>query len=100
MITAEDLKKVYGEGDTATRALTAVSFGLQEGEFASLIGQSGSGKSTLLNLLGRPASGRVLIEGEDTSELDRKELARLRGGSIGFVSQFHHLLPDSRYGRT
>ena len=54
LITAEDLEQVYGEGDTATRALTAVSFGLQGGEFASLIGQLGSGKSTLLNLP-RPA---------------------------------------------
>jgi lipoprotein-releasing system ATP-binding protein len=97
VIVAEELEKVYGTGDTATRALSAVSFGLEGGEFSSLIGQSGSGKSTLLNLLGlldRPTSGRVLIEGQDTSGLNRKERARLRGDTIGFVFQFHHLLPE------
>lgn len=97
VIVAEDLEKVYGEGDTATRALSSVSFALEDGEFSSLIGQSGSGKSTLLNLLGlldRPTSGRVLIEGEDTTDLNRKERAKLRGGAIGFVFQFHHLLPE------
>src|SRR5690606_19842928 len=81
----------------ATRALSSVSFALEDGEFSSLIGQSGSGKSTLLNLLGlldRPTSGRVLIEGEDTTDLNRKERAKLRGGAIGFVFQFHHLLPE------
>lgn len=97
VITADELEKVYGQDDTATRALTSVSFGLEAGEFASLIGQSGSGKSTLLNLLGlldRPTSGRVLFQGQDTSGLNRKERARLRGDSIGFVFQFHHLLPE------
>lgn len=97
VIVAEELEKVYGTGDTATRALAAVSFGLEGGEFSSLIGQSGSGKSTLLNLLGlldRPTSGRVLIEGRDTTGLNRKERARLRGDTIGFVFQFHHLLPE------
>lgn len=97
VIVAEELEKVYGEGDTATRALSSVSFGLEGGEFSSLIGQSGSGKSTLLNLLGlldRPTSGRVLIEGQDASGLNRKERARLRGDTIGFVFQFHHLLPE------
>lgn len=97
VIVAEELEKVYGEGDTATRALSSVSFGLEGGEFSSLIGQSGSGKSTLLNLLGlldRPTSGRVLIEDQDTSELNRKQRARLRGETIGFVFQFHHLLPE------
>jgi lipoprotein-releasing system ATP-binding protein len=97
VITAEGLEKVYGEGDTATRALSSVSFGLEGGEFSSLIGQSGSGKSTLLNLLGlldRPTSGRVLIEGQDTTGLNRKQRAWLRGEAIGFVFQFHHLLPE------
>lgn len=97
VLTADGLEKLYGEGDTATRALSSVSFGLAAGEFASIIGQSGSGKSTLLNLLGlldTPSSGRVLIDGEDTSGLDRKTRARLRGEAIGFVFQFHHLLPE------
>jgi lipoprotein-releasing system ATP-binding protein len=97
VIAAEDLGKVYGEGTAATRALSSVSFGLERGEFASLIGQSGSGKSTLLNLLGlldTPTSGRVLIDGDDTSGLGRKARAHLRGDAIGFVFQFHHLLPE------
>jgi lipoprotein-releasing system ATP-binding protein len=96
-IVADQLKKVYGEGSAATEALSSVSFTIEPGEFASLIGQSGSGKSTLLNLLGlldTPTSGTVSIAGTDTSSLNRKERARLRGETIGFVFQFHHLLPE------
>lgn len=96
-VVAESLEKVYGSGDTATRALSGVSFSLEEGEFTSIIGQSGSGKSTLLNLLGlldTPTQGRVVIAGQDTSGLSRKQRARLRGQAIGFVFQFHHLLPE------
>jgi lipoprotein-releasing system ATP-binding protein len=97
LLVAQDLEKVYGEGDTATRALSGVSFEVAEGEFASIVGQSGSGKSTLLNLLGlldTPSSGRVTVRGQDTAGLSRKERARLRGETIGFVFQFHHLLPE------
>jgi lipoprotein-releasing system ATP-binding protein len=97
VIVADRLEKVYGEGAVATRALSSVSFSMKQGEFASLIGQSGSGKSTLLNLLGlldTPTSGTVSIAGTDTSNLSRKDLAALRGDSIGFVFQFHHLLPE------
>jgi lipoprotein-releasing system ATP-binding protein len=97
LLVAQDLEKVYGEGDTATRALSDVSFEVADGEFASIVGQSGSGKSTLLNLLGlldTPTSGRVTVRGEDTSGLRRKDRARLRGETIGFVFQFHHLLPE------
>lgn len=97
VIIADNLEKIYGDGPTATRALASVSFAMQKGEFVSLIGQSGSGKSTLLNLLGlldTPTSGSVAIAGTDTSQLNRKQLAALRGESIGFVFQFHHLLPE------
>jgi lipoprotein-releasing system ATP-binding protein len=97
LLVAEDLEKVYGQGETATRALSGVSFTLDEGEFAGLIGQSGSGKSTLLNLLGlldTPTSGRVVVAGQDSAGLGRKQRARLRGETIGFVFQFHHLLPE------
>ncbi len=97
LLAAEDVGKVYGEGSAATRALSSVSFSIAEGEVASLVGQSGSGKSTLLNLLGlldTPTSGRVLLSDQDTSELNRRERARLRSESIGFVFQFHHLLPE------
>jgi lipoprotein-releasing system ATP-binding protein len=97
LLIADELEKVYGRGETATRALSSVSFEIAEGEFASIVGQSGSGKSTLLNLLGlldTPTSGRVVVAGRDTSDLGRKERARLRGETIGFVFQFHHLLPE------
>lgn len=97
VLAAERIEKVYGSGPAATRALSSVSFGIDEGEFVSIIGQSGSGKSTLLNLLGlldTPTSGRVVVNGQDTSDLDRKERARLRGEALGFVFQFHHLLPE------
>ena len=97
IIVADSLEKVYGEGAAATRALSSASFAIEQGEFASLIGQSGSGKSTLLNLLGlldTPTSGTVTIDGVDTSGLNRKERARLRGETVGFVFQFHHLLPE------
>ena len=97
VVVADDLVKVYGEGSTATRAVSSVSFSIEQGEFSSLIGQSGSGKSTLLNLLGlldTPTSGTVSIDGTDASALNRKARARLRGAKIGFVFQFHHLLPE------
>jgi lipoprotein-releasing system ATP-binding protein len=74
-----------------------VSFAVEHGEFASIVGQSGSGKSTLLNLLGlldTPTSGRVIVGDRSTGGLDRRARARLRGETIGFVFQFHHLLPE------
>ena len=97
VLVAEELAKVYGRGATATHALQGVSFTLAEGEFASIIGQSGSGKSTLLNLLGlldSTTDGRVLLAGEDTSGLGRRGRSRLRNRTLGFVFQFHHLLPE------
>jgi lipoprotein-releasing system ATP-binding protein len=97
LLEASALDKVYGTGDAATHALRNVSFRLAEGEFASIIGQSGSGKSTLLNLLGlldTPSSGSITYRGRDMSALGKQERAGLRGSLIGFVFQFHHLLPE------
>jgi lipoprotein-releasing system ATP-binding protein len=88
--------KVYGEGVSATRALDGVDLSVDEGEFCALIGPSGSGKSTLLNLMGlldQPTSGSIEVKGRATSELDEDERTRLRGQTLGFVFQFHHLLP-------
>jgi len=96
LVLAEGLTKVYGEV-IPTTALSGVSFSVGCGEFASIIGRSGSGKSTLLNLIGlldTPTDGRLILNGQDASELDRDGRARLRNTFVGFVFQFHHLLPE------
>ncbi|MCX6371647.1 MAG: ABC transporter ATP-binding protein, partial [Actinobacteria bacterium] len=88
--------KTYGTV-AKTVALTDVSFDLRGGEFASIIGQSGSGKSTLLNLIGlldTPTTGRVVLNGHDTAAANRKQRAAMRNDFIGFVFQFHYLLPE------
>ncbi|HET6494006.1 MAG TPA: ABC transporter ATP-binding protein, partial [Thermoleophilia bacterium] len=77
--------------------LQDVTFDLRSGEFASIIGQSGSGKSTLLNLIGlldTPTTGRVLFNSHDTGAVSRRRRATLRNDLIGFVFQFHYLLPE------
>ena len=87
--------KEYGD-EVKTRALDDVSLTLEAGAFAALIGPSGSGKSTLLNIVGlldRPTSGRVVVAGQETSGLDERALTTLRSRALGFVFQFHHLLP-------
>jgi len=95
LLSVEDVVKDYGEG-VVTRAVAGVSLQLAKGEFAALIGPSGSGKSTLLNLIGlleRPTRGRVVLDGKDTSGLDERGLTAMRAHTLGFVFQFHHLLP-------
>ena len=91
------ITKTYNPGTpVAIEVLHGIDLSLAEGEFTALVGPSGSGKSTLLNLIGlleRPSAGRLLIAGRDTGQLDEAALTALRGRSIGFVFQFHHLLP-------
>jgi len=97
LLVADALDRVYGEGPAATHALRSVSFELQEGEFAAIIGQSGSGKSTLLNMLGlldSPTAGTVRYRGSDVSTLSKLQRAMMRNELIGFVFQFHYLLPE------
>ncbi len=97
LLIAEKLEKTYGSGDAATQALRGVSFEVEEAEFASIIGQSGSGKSTLLNLLGlldTPSGGTVTYRDRNAGGLSRKERSSLRNSLIGFVFQFHYLLPE------
>lgn len=92
------VRKSYGTGTPVeTEVLHGVDLALAPGEFAALIGPSGSGKSTLLNLIGlldRPSAGQVFIEGAEATRLDDRTLTRLRGRSIGFVFQYHYLLPE------
>lgn len=74
-----------------------VNLEFEESSFNSIIGQSGSGKSTLMNIIGTldtPTSGQVLVNGNDTSQMNKNELAVLRNETIGFIFQFHHLLPE------
>jgi len=96
-IKAENLSKTYaGEGAPVT-VFTRLSFELPEKVFAAVMGPSGVGKSTLLHLLGgidRPDAGRVELFGQALEELSPRERARFRNDRIGFVFQFHHLLPE------
>lgn len=96
ILKVEHLTKVYGEGETATRALDDVSFSVEEGEFIAIIGSSGSGKSTLLHLIGgvdRPTSGSVLLNGIDVYSRSDEELAVFRRREVGLVYQFYNLVP-------
>jgi lipoprotein-releasing system ATP-binding protein len=97
VLALEAIRKSYATGTPAeVEVLHGIDLVLEKGAFCALMGPSGSGKSTLLNIIGlldRPTSGRLLINGEDTTRLDDRALTRLRGRSIGFVFQYHHLLP-------
>jgi lipoprotein-releasing system ATP-binding protein len=95
LLSLQGVVKEYGES-VRTRALDGVDVRLDSGEFVALMGPSGSGKSTLLNVIGlldRPSSGRVMLAGEETTSLADEALTQLRGRTLGFVFQFHHLLP-------
>jgi lipoprotein-releasing system ATP-binding protein len=93
----DGVRKSYGIGTPVeAEVLHGIDLVLERGEFAALIGPSGSGKTTLLNLIGlldRPNAGRLFIEGNETGGLEDADLTRLRGRAIGFVFQYHYLLP-------
>ena len=96
VLVLEGVVKTYGEGERALEVLHGIDLEVRAGELTCLIGPSGSGKSTLLNLLGlldRPTRGRVHLTGVDTTDLDDAERTRLRNRALGFVFQFHHLVP-------
>lgn len=98
LISVKNLEKVYANEGVETRALDSVSFGIEAGEFVSIMGPSGSGKSTLMQILGlldRSTGGEYLLDGKNISEFDDDQLAILRNKKIGFVFQAFNLLPKT-----
>ncbi|RLL82178.1 macrolide ABC transporter ATP-binding protein [Petrotoga sp. HKA.pet.4.5] len=92
----KEVWKIYDVGEVKVEALRGVSFGVEDGEYAIIIGPSGSGKSTLLQLLGcldKPSKGQIYIENVEVSKMKDRELARVRNKKIGFVFQSFNLLP-------
>jgi putative ABC transport system ATP-binding protein len=95
-VTATDVRRRYGDGETAVDALRGVSLDIAAGQLTAVMGPSGSGKSTLMHILAgldRPTSGEVTVAGLDIVDMDDGELTRLRREHIGFIFQFFNLLP-------
>jgi len=96
IIQIKNLTKIFGDG-VEIKALDGVDLDIKRGEFMSIIGPSGSGKSTLLNQIGildTPTSGTILLNGVDVTKMSDKERSRTRNKELGFIFQYHHLLPD------
>lgn len=97
LLQCENLCKTYQEGKMHTDVLRDVSFAMQPGEMMAIVGTSGSGKSTLLHLLGgldSPTSGEVIFKGQSLNSMSSSAKSELRNRELGFIYQFHHLLPD------
>lgn len=96
VIKVENLRKTYLMGNYKLEVLKGIDLTVKKGDSISIMGPSGSGKSTLVQIMGcldKPTSGKVYIDGTDTSEMDDNELAEMRGKNIGFVFQFFFLIP-------
>ena len=96
IISAEDLSRVFGSGETAVTAVNAVNLEVPKGELMAVVGRSGSGKTTLLNLLSgldRPTNGKVMFQGRDLATFSESDLVELRRHKIGFVFQSFGLMP-------
>ena len=96
VLTAADVARSYGEGESVVNALCGVSLSIPRGQFAAVMGPSGSGKSTLMHILAGldvPTSGQVWVGDEEITDMDDDELTLLRRRSIGFIFQFFNLLP-------
>jgi lipoprotein-releasing system ATP-binding protein len=97
IIECRQLAKEFADGSLKTKVLNDINLTVNKGDRLAIVGSSGSGKSTLLHLLGgldQPTSGDVLINGNDINKLSVNKLSQLRNQSLGFVYQFHHLLPE------
>jgi len=97
VLVCEHLTRTFTQASTEIQVLHEVDLTIEHGERVAIVGASGAGKSTLLHLLGgldRPTSGRIVVEGIDLATQTKKELAALRNRAMGFVYQFHHLLPE------
>lgn len=96
ILELSNINKIYGE-KIKTQVLFDINLNFEESTFNSIIGASGSGKSTLMNIMGtldKATSGKVLIDGVDISNMDKGQLSALRNETIGFIFQFHYLLPE------
>jgi lipoprotein-releasing system ATP-binding protein len=96
IVELKHITKIYGD-KIKTQVLFDLNLSIQKGSFNSIIGQSGSGKSTLLNILGtldQPTDGEIMINGINTKSMNRNQLAKLRNETLGFIFQFHYLLPE------
>src|SRR3954470_12145416 len=96
VISASDITRRYGDGETAVDALGGVSLDVARGKLTAIMGPSGSGKSTLMHILAgldQPTAGRVAVAGVEITELNDTELTKLRRDHIGFIFQFFNLLP-------
>lgn len=96
IIQIKDLTKIFGNG-VEIRALDGVNLNIERGEFLAIVGPSGSGKSTLLNQIGildTPTSGTILLDGVDVTKMSDKQRSITRNRQLGFIFQYHHLLPD------
>ncbi|MFZ6817828.1 lipoprotein-releasing ABC transporter ATP-binding protein LolD [Undibacterium sp. Ji22W] len=97
VLSCKDLTKTFGHGEQAVKVLESVEFSIQAGERVAIVGASGSGKSTLLHLLGgldTPSKGMVNLLGHDFANMSESARGDIRNKSLGFVYQFHHLLPE------
>lgn len=97
LVHLEDLDKSFYRNDGEVRVLKEIDLEIKRGETVAVVGVSGAGKSTLLHILGAlepPTRGRVLVDGNEINRMQARELARFRNVHLGFVFQFHHLLPE------
>ncbi|MDD4369858.1 MAG: ABC transporter ATP-binding protein [Anaerostipes sp.] len=96
-IELKDVKKIYQTGEVITKAVDGISFSIEEGEFVVVIGASGAGKTTVLNILGGMddvSSGEVIVDGNDISKWNHKQITKYRRDDIGFIFQFYNLVPN------